>query len=191
MADAETQIPDYRTHPAWQRIAAHVIGPADAEQSFAQRLAKENGWSANDAERVLEEYRRFCFLAATAPHPVTPSEAVDQAWHLHLAYSRDYWDIFCPDVLGRELHHGPTTGGPAERDKHFEQYAMTLKSYEETFGPAPEDIWPASYKRFYLDPQARRVDPRQYLIIHRRQAWTLALGAIFVILGLLIDRWLS
>jgi len=191
MDDAAPDGGTYRDHAVWRRIAAHVLGPADAEQSFAQRLAKENGWSAGEAERVIEEYRRFCFLAATAPHPVTPSEMVDQAWHLHLCYSRDYWQVFCPEVLGRELHHGPTRGGAAERDKHYEQYAMTLKTYEKTFGPAPEDIWPDSYKRFYIDPQARRVNPREYLIIPRRQAMGLAIVAIFVIGGLLIDRWLG
>lgn len=189
MADAEQTPAGWRDHPVWQRLAAHVIGPADAEQSFAQRLAKENGWDAGRAERVIEEYRRFCFLAVTAGHPVTPSEAVDQVWHLHLAYTRDYWQEFCPNVLGRELHHGPTQGGAAERDKHYEHYALTLKSYEEQLGPAPEDIWPASYKRFYLDPRARRVNPRDHVIIPRWQArWALFFGCL-VVLGLLIVWW--
>lgn len=78
----------------WQRIAAHRIGPADASFTFAARLARENRWSLADAENVIEEYRRFCYLAMTAGHEVTPSDAVDQAWHLHLTYSRDYWEVF-------------------------------------------------------------------------------------------------
>ena len=83
----------------WQRIAAHHIGPPDAALSFARRLARENRWSLAYAERVIEEYRRFCYLAMTAGHEVTPSDQVDQAWHLHLTYSRDYWERFCPEVL--------------------------------------------------------------------------------------------
>ena len=75
--------------------------PKTAALTFADRLARENGWSAAKAARVVDEYRRFCFLAATAGHEVTPSDAVDQAWHLHLTYSRDYWERFCPEVLGR------------------------------------------------------------------------------------------
>lgn len=63
----------------WQRIAAHTIGPADAPLSFAARLARENRWDAAHAERVIGEYKRFCYLAMTAGHLVTPSDAVDQA----------------------------------------------------------------------------------------------------------------
>ena len=158
MADAAPNGASWRDHPVWQRLSGYVIGPADAEQSFAQRLAKENGWSAGEAERVIEEYRRFCFLAVTAGHPVTPSEAVDQAWHLHLAYTRDYWQCFCPKVLERELHHGPTQGGETERDKHFEQYALTLKTYEELFGPVPGE------------PLCRAPDIRRVQVGDRRDA---------------------
>ena len=90
----------------WQRIADHHIGPADALLSFTARLARENRWSVAHAERVIDEYRRFCWLAVMAGHEVTPSDAVDQAWHLHLTYSRDYWDRLCGEVLKRPLHHG-------------------------------------------------------------------------------------
>jgi hypothetical protein len=102
-------------HPVWRALSHYSIGPDDAALPFAARLARENGWSADHTERVIEEYRRFCFLAVTAPHQVTPSDAVDQAWHLHLTYTRDYWERFCPDVLGRALHHGPTAGAAPSR----------------------------------------------------------------------------
>ncbi|MEK6230809.1 MAG: hypothetical protein N2A42_03075 [Luteolibacter sp.] len=35
----------------------------------------------------MTEYKRFVALAMLAGHPVTPSEEVDQAWHLHLVYT--------------------------------------------------------------------------------------------------------
>ncbi|HSF12878.1 MAG TPA: hypothetical protein VLA50_07875 [Erythrobacter sp.] len=101
----------------WQRIAAHTIGPDDAELTFARRLARENRWGLPFADRVIGEYRRFCYLAIACGHEVTPSDAVDQAWHLHLTYSRDYWEVFCPTVLGADLHHGPTKGGSVERGR--------------------------------------------------------------------------
>ena len=113
-------------HPVWTALSHYTIGPEDAELSFAARLARENGWTGAEAERVIEEYKRFCFLAVTAEHPVTPSDQVDQAWHLHLTYSRDYWERFCPEVLGRALHHGPTAGGRAEGHRYFTQYAETV-----------------------------------------------------------------
>src|SRR5262249_16669258 len=74
-------------------------------------------WSRYHACRVVEEYKRFCYLALVAGQPVTPSEDVDEAWHLHLLDTRNYWDDFCRDVLRHPLHHAPTRGGPEERAK--------------------------------------------------------------------------
>ena len=116
---------------------------------FSARLARENGWVRAFAERVVEEYRRFLYLAVTAGHPVTPPVAVDQAWHLHLTYTRSYWDELCGRVLGRPLHHDPTKGGAAERDKYADWYTRTLDSYRAAFGEEPPpDIWPAPAERF-------------------------------------------
>ncbi|MFM5893638.1 MAG: glycine-rich domain-containing protein [Novosphingobium sp.] len=170
--------------PIWHRIAAANIGPQDASLSFAHRLARENGWSADFAARVIEEYRRFCFLAVTSGGEVTPSDAVDQAWHLHLTYSRDYWDHFCPEVLGSDLHHGPTRGGQTERGRFFEQYAQTLKLYEQAFGPAPADIWPAAARRLLDDPRARRVHPRDGLIVSRGKLAALLVVTLLIGLAL-------
>lgn len=107
----------------------------------------------------MDEYRRFVFLAMTAGHPVTPSEDVDQVWHLHLAYTRDYWEILCGDVLGTPLHHGPTRGGAAEADRYDRQYRRTLAAYTAAFdAPPPIDIWPPAEKRFGIDLAWRRVN---------------------------------
>ena len=171
-------------HPVWASLSPYLIGPEDAELSFAARLARENGWSAAYAARVIEEYKRFCFLAVTGDQEVTPSDAVDQAWHLHLTYSRDYWERFCPQILGRQLHHGPTAGGGAERHRYFEQYAETLKRYEDVFGEmAPPDIWPGAARRLIEDPKARRVHPRDAYIIPKTTLRLLLLlaGAITIV----------
>ena len=58
---------------------------------FTSRLAREQGWSHAFAARAIREYKRFLILAMEAGHPVTPSEAVDQVWHLHLVYTVSYW----------------------------------------------------------------------------------------------------
>ena len=166
----------------WHRIAAHEIGPGDASLTFAGRLARENRWSLSHAEAVIGEYKRFCYLALTAGHEVTPSDAVDQAWHLHLTYSRDYWQVFCPVVLGSDLHHGPTKGGPAERGRFYDQYAATLAAYEAAFGMAPPTaIWPAAHRRFVVDPKGVRVNLTDGIVLSRRVA--LALGLLAFVAG--------
>src|SRR5947199_354356 len=78
------------------------------------------------AARAIEEYRRFAFLAVAAGHPVSPSDAVDQVWHLHLLYTRSYWVQFCGEVLGKPLHHEPSTGGGGEAAKFDAWYGQTL-----------------------------------------------------------------
>lgn len=162
----------------WQRLVAYEIGPSDASLSFPRRLARENRWSEAFTGRVLHEYKRFCYLAVAAGHEVTPSDAVDQAWHLHLTYSRDYWERFCPEVLGTPLHHGPTAGGTVERDRYYRQYAETLKAYEDAFGePPPADIWPDARRRFRIDPLAFRVNPRDAVVVPRWATVPLAMGA--------------
>ena len=113
----------------YRRVQAFHFDPDDATYTFAMRLAKENGWTPAFTQRVIEEYRRFAFLAAAAGHPVSPSDAVDQAWHLHLVYTRSYWDEFCGKVLRTPLHHDPSSGGRAERAKFDDWYARTLRSY--------------------------------------------------------------
>lgn len=135
--------------PLWDKLSTFCLDVPASALSFSQRLARENDWSPDFTRRVLEEYRRFLFLAARAGHPVTPSDEVDQAWHLHLVYTESYWNDLCRDILGKPLHHGPTRGGSAEGGKFAAWYARTLESYEKIFAQAPPpDIWPASERRF-------------------------------------------
>ena len=92
----------------YQRICDYSPDDLESAFTFTQRLARDNGWELKYARRVVEEYKRFMLLAVAAGHPVTPSEQIDQAWHLHLIYTRSYWDDFCGQVLGTPIHHGPT-----------------------------------------------------------------------------------
>jgi hypothetical protein len=150
----------------WQRIRAFSLEQTDSELPFSRRAARENGWSTDYTRRVIEEYKRFAFLATVAGHPVTPSDPVDQAWHLHLTYSRSYWEDFCPNVLGKALHHEPTRGGRAERQRFTELYQQTLDSYERLLGhPPPSDIWPAPAIRFGGEEHFVRINQTCYWLI--------------------------
>ena len=157
---------DLRHQDLWARIVTHRFDDPTARLTFTARLARENGWTIRHACRVVDEYRRFVFLAVTAGHSVTPSEDVDQAWHLHLAYTRDYWETFCRDVLGGPLHHGPTRGGAREADRYDTQYRQTLAAYSIVFDATPpEDIWPGSERRFGEDLAWQRVNVARNWVI--------------------------
>ncbi len=139
--------PEHRV--LWDQLQTLAIDRGDVTFPFEARLARDNGWSRNFSVRVVEEYRRFLFLGQVAGHPVTPSDEVDQAWHLHLTYTRSYWDDLCSRILGGPFHHGPTEGGAAEGAKFDDWYARTLASYRAWFGTEPpSDIWPRSEIRF-------------------------------------------
>ena len=88
-------------------------------------------------------------MLCIAEHSLTPSDQVDQVWHLHLLYTRSYWTDFCQNTLGRQIHHGPTQGGEAEGNKYNDLYEKTLQLYKVLFErDAPADIWPTKEIRF-------------------------------------------
>jgi hypothetical protein len=170
--------------PLWLKLQAFTFDHQYA-LTFTQRLARENNWSAEFARRVVDEYRRFLFLALRAGHPVTPSDEVDQAWHLHLVYTRSYWEELCQGVLERPLHHGPTRGGKAE-DDHFErQYVQTQASYARWFGQAPPaDIWPHAKARFSPHARFARVNTAAFWMLPKQRVHRLAAACLLALLTL-------
>lgn len=164
----------------WEKLSTFQIGPDDCAQSFVARLAGENGWSRGFAHNVVDEYKRFLLLAVSAGHPVTPSDAVDQAWHLHLTYSDSYWNELCPHVLGRALHHGPTRGGANEDEKYRDWYTRTLASYRRIFGTNPPTaVWPDVATRFRNADAFQRVNTAEHFVIRRR-----ATAKVGILIGL-------
>ena len=123
----------------WQRISRHTVG--DTQYAlFIDKLMDEQGWDKHFAEQAVGEYLRFAYLACISPTPVGPSRVIDAVWHLHLTFSRDYWQCFCPQALGRELHHEPS--GNDDLPRMQQQYQATLALYEQEFGtPAPMTLW--------------------------------------------------
>ena len=131
-----------------RRLWDHPFEHPGRAQDILRRLCIEQAWNIEEARAAIEEYRRFCYLACVAWHPVTPSDRVDMVWHTHLVHTHDYWGPFCNDVLRRPFHHGPTQGGAQEEARYYDQYAQTLASYAQHFGPPPEHWWPAARTRF-------------------------------------------
>lgn len=159
---------DEKRRDLYQRIMQFEFDDGPVDLSFAQRLAFENAWSIAFSERVVHEYQRFIFLLASADRPVTPSDQVDQAWHLHLTYTRSYWERLCQDVIGRPLHHTPTRGGSAELHKFDVWYRRALASYRAIFAePPPSDIWPEPAIRFGDDFYFKRVNTRRHWAIRK------------------------
>jgi len=182
----------YQSQPELlQKLEQFDIDGGRVSFSFAERLARDSGWTVEYAQRVIVEYKRFLYLAMTAGHPVTPSDEVDQAWHLHMVYTESYWIDLCGDVLGKPLHHGPTKGGTDERAKYKDLYGMTLASYRAAFAAEPPtDIWPASKVRFRRATQFKRVNVAENWVIpkpwHTRGIRSVVSAGSFVAVVMLV-----
>lgn len=176
--------PPMSTHQLalYKRIQAFSFDSEDDDLPFSSRLARDNGWSLDFALEVIEEYRRFAFLAIAADHPVTPSDQVDQIWHLHLTYTRSYWDDFCANALKAPLHHEPTKGGNKEAQKFGEWYNQTLASYEQFFDETPpKQVWPTAEDRFGRDSHFVRVNSQQKWVIPKPPISREVVGALLAV----------
>ena len=127
----------------WDKIQNFNLDDPDSSFPFSKKLTKENNWSPSFTNKAIEEYKKFIFLCCISPTGASPSETVDEVWHLHLTYTDNYWNKFCRQTLGKEIHHHPSKGGYKEKHKHVNWYSETLQLYEEVFETKPpEDIWP-------------------------------------------------
>ncbi len=130
-----------RNRSLWERIIAHRLDGTVGSAPYSVKLAQAEGWTAQHTARVIEEYRRFVYLTQVADTQMTPSEPVDRAWHMHLTFTRNYWDEFCAKVLGKPLHHDPCAGDE-DMPRYRVQYQQTMALYEQEFGARPpRDIW--------------------------------------------------
>lgn len=128
----------------WARLCAYRFGDDQVEEhAFLARVAKDAGVRIEVARDAVGEYRRFVFLACVADEEMTPSRLVDAVWHAHLTDSRAYWEVFCPTVLQRPLHHQPGRGETGDQARFRMQYEATLDAYRRWFGEQPATIWPA------------------------------------------------
>jgi hypothetical protein len=132
----------------WHKIKNFEIDDPTSSFTFTDRLARENDWSIEYSVRTVFEYKKFLFLILIADFPLTPSDQIDQVWHLHLLYTQSYWIDFCKNTIQQDIHHGPTKG--AEQKPLFkDQYLKTLAFYESTFQKKPpKDIWVDVNTRF-------------------------------------------
>jgi len=155
----------------FESIMQFDIGADNDVISFKQKLAKENGWSLGYAHRCFEEYKKFLYLAAVSGGQVSPSESIDQVWHLHLTYTHSYWQDLCGTVLGFQLHHIPTKGGADELNKYQTMYQSTLERYVEVFDELPPmDIWPSVSERFDPNQQFVRLNISNHWVIKKPSA---------------------
>ncbi len=169
------------------RIMRFDFDAGRTKGAFAEELARENGWESGFAARVVEEYRKFAFLAQLGQGEVLPSDEIDQAWRLHLASSRNYWEDWCAETLARAWHRTPANA-PGDAGAHA-RYETTLSLYRREFGEAPPiDIWPPAAIRFAFAGRFTRVNLALFELRPRHaslaRAWPLKTPLVLALLAL-------
>lgn len=169
-----------------EQLGIFPIGRPQGQASFVARLAAENCWTQAYAQRVLREYRRFLILNTRDIGAVRPSDAVEQAWRLHMLHPRSYFDDLCDGILGRRLDYVPNDGDD-DRERVVREYRDGLDEYRRAFGyAAPADIWPSPeafaaalgrFRRVRLAPLLRTTRTRTALFAVGTSATALALSA--------------
>ncbi|MEO5646227.1 MAG: hypothetical protein ABIO57_03985 [Candidatus Paceibacterota bacterium] len=126
----------------WDKVQA-VFGGEDASmRAFAQKVADKKKWTLSFTRKVIQEYKKFTYLAVVGTNQVTPSKLVDELWHEHLLFTQGYRK-FCEEVLEYDLNHDPSLLETSKEIGIFSaQYEDTVALYKKEFGiDAPEELW--------------------------------------------------
>lgn len=117
---------------------------------FLGNLMNEQLIDVNTANKWLLEYRKYLVLAYLTNSMVSPSEQVDQVWHLHMTYTQHY-RATCQTLLEKEFKHTPSLGGSSEGKKYEGVYEDTLSFYKAIFlSDPPQDVWETPQQRFEM-----------------------------------------
>lgn len=121
----------HRIEMDWQAV------PARDCQSFEHNLRKIGDWTDESSLRITEAYRRFLYLKALSGKTIKPPRWIDQAWHLHLSFLKNYREFEA--AVGRRILHGIGMNR-RERDEAYD-FGRSLWCSEFDI-PPKEDIWP-------------------------------------------------
>ena len=106
------------------------------------------GWSRQQAEAAVGEYRKFLFLVGISmqdpnAEPVVPWGGVDEVWHTHILDTEKYQND-CEALFGRFLHHFPYYGmrGKEDRQNLVDSAKRTLEQVIANFGEFLDGLTP-------------------------------------------------
>lgn len=122
----------------------------DPRLRFGQSYEKEKGVPLDPdvLSKVEFEYKRLMIICGGSGNTsigVGPAELVDDFWHEHILFTKQYME-FCQEHFGEYIHHQPCGKGLKSMTSEMEgpeAYHDFLCMYRETFGEeAPVEFWP-------------------------------------------------
>lgn len=124
----------------WERIKIALNWDLTKPKEF---MVKREGKEPSYVEIVAKQYLRYLGIIAAYPADRFPvSEPVDEMWHTHILFTRDYRKM-SDAVRGEYINHDPVITD-ADRQPLMPYYHKgTLVRYRQLYGTAaPRYIWP-------------------------------------------------
>jgi hypothetical protein len=91
----------------WHKIKNANLLTGDVDNNiFKNRLKAKYKWTEEKCDDLISQYKQFLFIAATSNESETPTQEVDEVWHEHILFTRDYFDDWTK-ILGKTIHHAP------------------------------------------------------------------------------------
>lgn len=108
--------------------------------AISLRMTDKHGISESQHQILFREYARYMALKASSPNNFeVPCKIVDEVWHEHLQFNRNY-EIICKKAFGRTIYHNPAMPGE-DNSKYKNIYNQTLSRYMNYFGTPPKEFW--------------------------------------------------
>jgi len=108
----------------------------------------------SDINELIYEYLKFMKLMQRYPSVrFSPSEMVDQVWHEHILFTKEYRK-FCKKHFGSYVNHNPTVPGYSTATASDDQrsYVNSLYFYELHFKSTPSTkYWPSDKITVWLN----------------------------------------
>ena len=111
-------------------------------KNFMQILCQKLLISPDVATSLVHEYKKFLLMSVISALPIAPSGFVDEVWHLHMLFTREYLET-CRLLKGNVIVHVPLIeNSVAEKENLQGFYQKTVQLYEKIFGKREEAFWP-------------------------------------------------
>ena len=96
---------DYRLDPLWLKLSTMNAEGLQAFAPMMKMVEQQMGANAEMAGRLIEQYRKFLFLAMRAGHQVIPPGVINDVWMMHMQNAQNYWE-----QLGQMITERPCSG---------------------------------------------------------------------------------
>lgn len=111
-----------------QLLSTPLVEGDFKNSSIIQRVLKKHPeWTEEYVRTLISQYKRFLHLAANSEEECVPTKDVDEVWHEHILFTKDYFERWS-SFLGKVVHHNPEKFGEyKDYSSAFEKTQTSLK----------------------------------------------------------------